>query len=173
MSIVTCTLDSTRKIINLQKTNSQTNEKSQWCHIFKFFLILFYFCLVGHAVSGRLEGSVVATIEKNRWLHTVYSLQATANQWLAWVWNVAATQVGPLGWLSSNTTRFEASHCIDRFAPSLISSLDRFSRVSTRVYFLGDQKMINPKIAFLGWERFFILSPKNSSNQLILPYHLS
>jgi hypothetical protein len=40
-------------------------------------------------------------------------------------------KVGPLGWLSSNTTRFEASHCIDRFAPSLISLFDGFSRVST------------------------------------------
>jgi hypothetical protein len=39
--------------------------------------------------------------------------------------------------------------------------------------FLGDKKTINPKIAFLGWERFFILSPKNHSNQLILPHHLS
>jgi hypothetical protein len=43
---------------------------------------------------------------------------------------------------------------------------------AARVYFLGDKKTINPKIAFLGWERFFILSPKNRSNQLILPYHL-
>jgi hypothetical protein len=66
MSIVTCTLDSTRKIINLQKTNSQTNEKSQWCHIFKFFLILFYFCLVGHAVSGKLEGDRIAGSTRSR-----------------------------------------------------------------------------------------------------------
>jgi hypothetical protein len=44
---------------------------------------------------------------------------------------------------------------------------------AARVYFLGDKKTINPKITFLGWVRFFILSPKNRSNQLILPYHLS
>jgi hypothetical protein len=42
-----------------------------------------------------------------------------------------------------------------------------------RVYFLGDKKTINPKIAFLGWGRFFILPPKNRSNQLILPHQLS
>jgi hypothetical protein len=42
-----------------------------------------------------------------------------------------------------------------------------------RVYFLGDKKTINPKIVFLGWERFFILPPKNRSNQLILPHQLS
>jgi hypothetical protein len=39
MSIVTCTLDLTCKFIDLEKysekTNSQTNKKSQWCHIFK------------------------------------------------------------------------------------------------------------------------------------------
>jgi hypothetical protein len=45
--------------------------------------------------------------------------------------------------------------------------------VGARVYFLGDKKTINPKIAFLGCERFFILSPKNRSNQQILPHHLS
>jgi hypothetical protein len=50
---------------------------------------------------------------------------------------------------------------------------DVWNRDEPRVYFLGDKKTINPKITFLGWERFFILSPKNRSNQLILPYHLS
>jgi hypothetical protein len=40
MSIVTCTLDLTSKFIDLkkifaEKMNSQTNEKSHWCHIFK------------------------------------------------------------------------------------------------------------------------------------------
>jgi hypothetical protein len=39
--------------------------------------------------------------------------------------------------------------------------------------FLRDKKTINPKIVFLGWEQFFILLPKNRSNQLILPHHLS
>jgi hypothetical protein len=55
------------------------------------YSFLFLFSGACSVVAGRLEGSVVATVEKNRWLHTVYSLQATANQWLAWVWNVAAS----------------------------------------------------------------------------------
>jgi hypothetical protein len=44
------------------------------------YSFLFLFSGACSVVAGRLEGSVVATVEKNRWLHTVYSLQATANQ---------------------------------------------------------------------------------------------
>jgi hypothetical protein len=77
MSIVTCTLDSTRKIINLQKTNSQTNEKSQWCHIFKFFLILFYFCLVGMQCQAGSKAVSLQPLKKidGCTLSTAYRLQ--------------------------------------------------------------------------------------------------